>query len=478
MYMVFSSIIFLLLFLPVVTIIYYTIRKEFRNGVLLVASLLFYTWGEPKYIIIMLSSIIINYLFAVCINFLQEKNADKKYQRISLILCIVINIGLLVIFKYTNFMVDNINVVFRLFGKKAIEIGAIALPIGISFYTLQALSYVVDVYRKTTKVQKNLFDLGLFISLFPQLIAGPIVRYHDIADQLKNRTSNSNDFAYGIRRFIIGLGKKVIIANTMGSVADSVFCIPNNQLSLSLSWLGIISYSIQIYYDFSAYSDMAIGLGQMFGFKFLENFNYPYISKSITEFWKRWHISLSNWFKDYLYIPLGGNRKGNLKTYRNLLIVFLCTGIWHGASWNFLFWGIYYGVFLILERMKFIYFDDRLGKSIGRVYTLLVVLIGWVFFRSDSFSYSIGFIKSMFGISHGTPLYDINFYCTSKYIIVFICSILGCTPLISKLFHDFENSGSGKINCIIRDTFLVITLFISIMFLSSNTYNPFIYFRF
>jgi len=473
--MVFSSVIFLFLFLPVVLLIYYSTRKALRNSVLLFASLIFYAWGEPKFIIIMLISLFINYIFGITVDYFQNK---KLYQKLIIVICIFFNIGILVFFKYTNFMVDNFNFLSGLFGGDFLEIKKIALPIGISFYTFHELSYVIDVYRKIAKVQKNFLNLALYILFFPQLIAGPIIRYHDIADQLQNRNVNIEDFAYGIRRFIIGLGKKVIIANTMGVVADSIFSIPATNLTFSLSWLGIITYALQIYYDFSGYSDMAIGLARMFGFRFLENFNYPYISKSITEFWRRWHISLSSWFKDYLYIPLGGNKKGTFKTYRNLIIVFICTGIWHGASWNFLIWGIYYGIFLVLERMKLINFGEKFDKSLGRVYTLLVVFVGWVFFRSDSLHYSIEFLKSMIGITHNVGLYNICLFLNAKFVLTFLLAIIGVMPLVNNIFLKMNIDKISIRNQFARDAYITFTFLVAILYLSNSTYNPFIYFRF
>ena len=476
--MVFSSVIFLFLFLPIVLLIYYTIKKEFRNGTLLLASLLFYTWGEPKFVIIMLASLVANYIFGILVDYFQQNNYKEIYPKLIVALCVIFNIAILVFFKYANFLIGNFNNLLGILDFRLIRFSQIALPIGISFYTFHELSYVIDIYRKAAKVQKNFLDLALYILFFPQLIAGPIIRYHDISDQLKNRKVNVSIFSYGVRRFIVGLSKKVIIANTLGFTADQVFSIPSSNLTFSIAWLGIISYALQIYFDFSGYSDMAIGLARMFGFKFLENFNYPYISKNVTEFWRRWHISLSNWFKEYLYIPLGGNRKGSLLTYRNLIIVFICTGIWHGASWNFLIWGLYYGIFLVLERMKLINFGEKFAKTLGRIYTLLVILVGWVFFRSENLGYSIDFLKSMFGFTKNTEIYSISFFTTPKFILIIMFAILGSTPFVNKVFLKINEDETCKNNMFVRDLYLAALFVISIILLSSSTYNPFIYFRF
>ena len=335
--MLFSSMTFVFMFLPVVCALYLLCKKELHNPILLMASILFYAWGEPKFLAIMLLTILLNYLGAIYV----EKSVNKK---LPLIITIIANLGFLVYFKYFNFILDNINALCH----SNIEPLNIIMPIGISFYTFQAVSYVIDVYRGECKAQKDIYKLALYICLFPQLIAGPIVKYHDIENQIDDREVNFDKVTLGVKRFIIGLAKKMLIANTMGAVADKIFMQPADTFSPLTAWVGALSYTMQLYYDFSGYSDMAIGLGLIFGFTFMENFNYPYISKSITEFWRRWHISLSTWFKQYLYIPLGGNRKGKNRTYLNLFIVFLLTGIWHGASWNFVIWGVWNGVFIIL----------------------------------------------------------------------------------------------------------------------------------
>jgi len=348
------------------------------------------------------------------------------------------------------------------------------------------MSYVIDVYRKEAPSQKNPINIALYVALFPQLIAGPIVRYHDIARQIISRTINVNLFASGVRRFIIGLGKKVLIANTVALIVDKVFSYPANQLSVQAAWIGIIAYSLQIYFDFSGYSDMAIGLGRMFGFDFLENFNYPYIAQSVQEFWRRWHISLSTWFRDYLYIPLGGNRKGNKRTYINLFIVFFVTGLWHGASWNFIIWGIFHGTFLIIERIGFGEFLTKIWRPLRHFYTLLVVIIGWVFFRSDSLSYSLSYLKSMFGLGGGSQSFALsNLYLNNEFVITVVIGIIVSTPILGLINNLFNNIKSQVFHNVLQKSsmlFANICLFAifiaSIMSLASGTYNPFIYYRF
>ena len=383
--MVFSSLEFLCIFLPTVFLLYTVIPvHRVRNALLIVFSLVFYAYGEPVYVLLMIASSLANYLCALWIG---KTGSNKK---LPLVIAVVINLGTLVFFKYTGMLVTAFNAVTHL----AIPVPAIALPIGISFYTFQALSYVIDVYRGEVGVQKNYFKVLLYISFFPQLIAGPIVRYHDIAAQIDNRSQNITQIAQGLRRFICGLAKKVLIANTMGQAADIIFAQNTSSLGFMSAWVGAVAYLFQIYYDFCGYSDMAIGLGKMFGFTFKENFNYPYGARSIQDFWRRWHISLSTWFKEYLYIPLGGNRKGKARTALNKIIVFLLTGLWHGANWTFVLWGLWHGLFLMLE--QYLPFLKKLPKAIGHIYTVLVVLLGFVVFRADTISYGFGYIGRMF----------------------------------------------------------------------------------
>lgn len=470
--MLFSSMIFLWLFLPLVFCSYYLIDKRFKNILLLISSIIFYAWGGVSYSLIMLSSIIINYIFALLIDKAIEDN-NLKNKKIYLALCVIINLSILGYFKYTNFIISIIN---SLSQNKIIELTNIVLPIGISFYTFQALSYVIDVYRGHNKAQKNIFNLALYISFFPQLIAGPIVKYHDIENQILNRNESLENIFYGIKRFIYGLSKKVILANMFALSCDEILKQPTNELGTALAWISAILYTLQIYYDFSGYSDMAIGLGRMFGFNFLENFNYPYISKSIKEFWRRWHISLSTWFKEYLYIPLGGNRKRKLFTYINLLIVFFATGLWHGASYNFILWGLFHGLFLVIER---IFLGKLLEKNklkfINHIYVIFVFVIGWVLFRADDLKHAFELYKLMF--SYKESIYTIRYF---FYPQTFVCFIFGI--LFSGLFQSIfpkvrEATFSSKVY-ILESVIQFILLFICIMYLVNGTYNPFIYFRF
>lgn len=403
--MVFASSLFLFLFLPITLIGYFSLRStSLRNLFLLVMSLIFYAWGEPVYVLLMIVSIIINYTAGLLIHIYHHKQTPLITKGMILTVCIIINLGLLLYFKYANFLINNLNTLLQLLALPSINYPLVALPIGISFFTFQALSYVIDVYRKETDVQLNPINCALYVSLFPQLIAGPIVRYHDVAQQIVSRTITSHQFSLGIQRFIFGLAKKVILANTLGEVADKIFEIPGPDLTTGLAWLGITCYTLQIYFDFAGYSDMAIGLGRMFGFEFLENFNYPYVSQSIREFWRRWHISLSTWFRDYLYIPLGGNRGSWLQTYFNLWIVFFLCGLWHGASWNFVIWGALHGAYLVVERLGWQNHLNRLWRPLQHGYTLLLVMIGWVFFRADSLGHALQYLASMAGFTQADGL--------------------------------------------------------------------------
>ena len=389
--MVFSSALFLFVFLPLALIGLFLLKRKWQNYFLLIMSLLFYTYGEGFLVLLMISSILINYLLGFTLNYFPK---NKKV----LFIGVAINLSGLFFYKYTDFFISNINEVFD----SKLHYLKVALPIGISFFTFQSISYLVDVYSERVKYQENPFNLGLYISLFPQLIAGPIVRYKDVNQQITERKINLNKFTKGIKRFIIGLSKKGLIANPMAVIADEVFSLSVNDLSSGVAWLGVLAYTLQIYFDFSGYSDMAIGLGKMLGFDFLENFNFPYVSKSIQEFWRRWHISLSTWFKDYVYIPLGGNRVSNIKIYRNLMIVFFITGFWHGASWNFIVWGLFHGFFIILERNKTIARFLGANSALSHLYTLLIVIIGWVFFRSSDLYYALNYLKALIGLSNGT----------------------------------------------------------------------------
>lgn len=466
--MLFSSVSFLFMFLPSVLLGYFLLPIRYRNSWLLLASIFFYAWGEPTYVLIMLCSILINYTGARLVA------AYRSHGKLILGASIVADLGILFYFKYFNFVVDNINQ----FMEAKIDFVIVVMPIGISFYTFQAISYLVDVYRGEVEVQKNLFKVALYITLFPQLIAGPIVKYHDVAEQISERQENFPDFIYGLKRFIIGLSKKMLLANPMGAVADNVFSLPVEQMNCLTSWVGAVCYTLQIFFDFSGYSDMAIGLGRMFGFKFLENFNYPYISKSITEFWRRWHISLSTWFKEYLYIPLGGNRVSKFRNYINLFIVFFATGFWHGAAWNFIFWGLWHGIFIVFEKITGWHKNDGgpFLSFIHHFYTLLIVVIGWVMFRADTMTYAGEYIKNMFGQVNGSmQIYPLRYYFDSYEMITMLIALLVSTPLFSSMLNDKYTSAKTHIMI----NLWILTLFIlSAISVVGSTYNPFIYFRF
>ena len=467
--MLFSSNIFLLAFLPAVIILNTLIKPKYSNYLLLIASLLFYAWGEPIYVLLMLFSVLLNWSFGLWI----EK--AQKGRQLLLTICVLLNLSILGFFKYYNFFAGSFN---SLLGAEIIALKNIALPIGISFFTFQALSYVIDLYRGNCKVQKNVLSLALYVSFFPQLIAGPIVRYSDIDEQITNRTVSLEKFAIGFRRFLYGLGKKIIISNMMAELADNIFGLPMEELTTATAWIGALAYTMQIYYDFSGYSDMAIGLGKIFGFDFLENFNYPYLSSSIHEFWQRWHISLGTWFREYVYIPLGGNRKGKLKTYRNLIAVFFLTGMWHGASWTFILWGLYHGFFQIIERLKLKNFLSK-HKVISKIYCLLVVIFGWVLFRSETLIGSIRYILRMlvpwkYGFSN---MFNLSVELTNKHIFTFILAFIGCGLLQSFSNKIPKISKKWKYSKL-ETLYLGLLLIYCLILLTAGTYNPFIYFRF
>ncbi|MEF2245732.1 MBOAT family O-acyltransferase [Paenibacillus sp. IITD108] len=468
--MVFSSVIFLFYFLPLVLILYFSVPFKFKNVILLIFSLVFYAWGEPRYVLLMIISIMMNYGYGIWID---RTDSHEKKKKLILTLAIFVNIGLLGVFKYANFFVHAMNDVFQ----TNVHLTDIPLPLGISFYTFHALSYLIDVYRKKERAQRNLFSLSLYITFFPQLVAGPIIRYNAIADQLKKRVFSSIQFAEGIKRFILGLSKKVLLANPLGSVADTVFATSTMDLSTGSAWVGIIAYTLQIYYDFSGYSDMAIGLAKMFGFEFAENFNYPYISKSISEFWRRWHISLGSWFRDYVYIPLGGSRVAKWKIYRNLFIVWSLTGFWHGASWTFIAWGIYYGLLIALEKAGL---EKLLSKiyPLNHVAVLLLVMIGWVFFRADNFSFATDFIAAMFH-SRGNDIFDsLALSLLSMNWLHFTAAILVAAPIFPRLQKLQLGNTLTKVKTACA-LFFYFFLFVEvILYLINSTYNPFLYFRF
>ena len=464
----FSSIAFVFAFLPIVFLIHLVSPSiKVKNVVLLIFSLFFYAWGEPVYVLMMVGSSFVNWLLSLWI---EKQDKNKK---IAVAISVVVNLLLLTIFKYAGFIVESIN----LLPFVDLTVPSIRLPIGISFYTFQIMSYIIDVYRDKNNCQKNFFTMLLYVTFFPQLIAGPIVKYHDINKQIDERKVTIDGVACGIRRFIIGLSKKLVLADTAAMVVDSIFLINPGEISGYCAWLGAILYIFQIYFDFSGYSDMAIGLAKMFGFDLLENFNYPYISKSITEFWRRWHISLSTWFREYLYIPLGGNRKGRFRTYINLFIVFLATGIWHGANFTFLVWGIYNGVLIVLERCKIINIKNRV---FSHIYTIFAVIIGFVIFRADSLKYAISFIVRMFTpkafLSGGT---DALKFMTPYFIFILICSIIACIPVLSKI-KQLKEKNEKTYKFFDNISYIVVFLLFIICFgvLASNSYSPFIYFRF
>ncbi|MCM1010020.1 MAG: MBOAT family protein [Fusobacterium sp.] len=467
--MLFSSMTFVYMFLPIVCTLYLIAKKELHNPILLIASIIFYAWGEPKYLAIMLLTILVNFFGAKIVEKFKECGKNAK---IPLVITICANLGFLIYFKYFNFLIENINGLFH----SHIHLLHIIMPIGISFYTFQALSYVVDVYRGECKAQQDIYKLALYICLFPQLIAGPIVKYHDVADQIDNRDVNFEKVVLGTKRFIVGLSKKMLLANTIGAIADKIFAQAPDTFSPLVAWVGGVAYSLQLFFDFSGYSDMAIGLGLIFGFKFLENFNYPYISKSITEFWRRWHISLSTWFKQYVYITLGGNRSGKLTTLRNLGIVFLLTGIWHGAAWNFVVWGLWNGFFIILEKLTGWHEEKQhvWQKVLQHIYTILVFIIGWVMFRADNMVYAWEYIKNMFGlVKVHDVVYAMPYYVDNFEIIIFVAAFICCTPLCGRMLQQ-EN----KIAKTFVDLWLIVLLIFSTATIAASTYNPFIYFRF
>ena len=468
--MVFSSIVFLFTFLPAVMILYYLLPVRFRNVILLLASLVFYAWGEPVYLFLMLLSILFNYFSGLDIaRNLQDKRAAKR----SLVFNLIINLAVLGFFKYEGFVLDTLNGILPVH----ISYHALPLPIGISFYTFQILSYIIDVYRGNVKVQTNLPNFALYVTMFPQLIAGPIVQYADVDEQLASREVSWTKFGEGSMYFIRGLAKKVLLANTSGMIFTEVSGLAKGNIAVVTAWLGAFAYMFQIYFDFSGYSDMAIGLGKMFGFEFNMNFNYPYVSKSITEFWRRWHISLSSWFRDYVYIPLGGNRVSKIKHIRNLLIVWFLTGLWHGAAWNFVAWGLYYGVILIIEKYFLSPVLDRLPDVVRHIYSIVLVVIGWVLFFSSSFGQAADYIRVMFGAgAHGFADRESMYLLTSN-LILWLILIFGSTPLVHFRYEHMLRS--KKWNTTIINSVVYAALFIvCIAYLVTETYNPFLYFRF
>ena len=466
--MVFSTPYFLFLYLPITLLLYYIVPLKLRNLVLLIVSLIFYGWGEPIYIVIMFASIIIDYTHGMLVE-RGKKTGKLSLAKGAVASSVILNLSLLFFFKYWDFIAGSLAAI----GLDFMPTLGLELPIGISFYTFQTMSYTIDVYRGDARVQKNIITFGSFVTLFPQLIAGPILQYKDLDQQLESRTHTFDRFASGVQRFCVGCAKKVLIANAVGPLWDSYLATPVDQLTTLGAWLGIIAFSFQLYFDFSGYSDMAIGLGRMLGFDFLDNFNYPYLSRSATEFWRRWHISLGNWFRDYMYIPLGGNRVSKGRLVLNLLVVWAATGIWHGASWNFLFWGLFYFVLLVFEKFWFKKILDKLPRFVGHIYGLLLILVGWTIFAVEDMSQLGGYLKSMFGF--GAGLMDTAFlYNLRNYLPLLIISVIAATPLTKKLWNKLP----GTARKMLLPILLAAGLVLATAYLVDGTYNPFLYFRF
>lgn len=469
--MLFSSITFLFLFLPIMLAVYYIAPPQWKNLLLLAGSLIFYAWGEPVYIILMILSILLNYFCGMDIENKSENEAKAKR---SLVFAITVNIVLLVFFKYFGFLVESTNTLFGI----SIPYRELALPIGISFYTFQEISYIVDVYRGKVKAQQSLVKYALYVSMFPQLVAGPIVCYGDIEKQLTTRKISGRKLGQGAMLFIIGLSKKAVLANTLGKIFEEISSTSASNLTVLMAWLGCITYAFQIYFDFSGYSDMAIGLGRMFGFEFKKNFDVPYISKSITEFWRRWHISLSSWFREYVYIPLGGNHVTISRNIVNLLIVWMLTGMWHGAAWNFIVWGIYYGVVLVLEKYVWGAIVDRWPSVLQHIYALVLVLVGWVFFFSPSLGAALRYLFAMVGGGAGFAGKEVFFVILTHWLF-YLLAVIGSTTLGSRMLRAILNvSENHTVRTVITLVVFFGMLVISVAYLIADTYNPFLYFRF
>jgi len=465
--MLFSSITFIYYFLPIVLGVYFIVPKKLKNIVLLLSSFIFYFWGEPKYSILMLFMTFIGYIGGR----LLDKYRGTKKSKVFFVITIVLELGALGVFKYTNFFVDTINMLFS----SEIDIIRILLPIGISFYTFQILSYVIDLYNGKVQVQKSFINFATYVTLFPQLIAGPIVRYIDVEKELKNRVHSFENFSYGVNRFIIGLSKKVLIANILGEFCDIAKNTENN--SIVFVWAYAVAYALHIYFDFSGYSDMAIGLGRIFGFRFLENFNYPYISRSVTEFWRRWHMSLGSWFRDYVYIPLGGNRVSALKWIRNIAVVWFLTGFWHGAAWNFIIWGLYFAVILIIEKFVLKKYLDK-THLIKYIYSLLLIIIGFLIFNSGSVNEILSSLKNMFFLSNIPVSDSITLFYFKNYIVLFIVAIILSTPLVKVVVDKLKETKVKGIVEVIEMVVIMALLILCVSFLIDASFNPFLYFRF
>lgn len=465
--------VFLWIFIPISILLYFMVDDKYKNLILVFLSIIFYAWGEPTYVVLLVASVVINYILTI----LMDKQIEKNKRKVYFIIAIILNIGILVYYKYFNFLVHNIQNIFSL---DISEVKKVPLPLGISFYVFSSISYIFDIYRKECKAQKNIINMALFITFFPKLLMGPIERYKDFESciDVKNRKITINSFKDGIVRFVYGLGKKVLIADVVARVADLAFDSNISNLNSQLAWLGAMCYMIQIYFDFSGYSDMAIGIAKMFGFDLMENFNLPYTSQSITEFWRRWHISLGNWFKNYLYIPLGGNRKGKLRTYVNLFIVFIATGVWHGAAWNYIAWGIYNGIFMVIERIKLKELIEKNSiKLINHIYAMSVTFIGWIIFRANGLKNALKYIKTLFIDSKGSQLQTYNIL-NNRTIITMIIAVL-LTGILQLLFSKMNKDNKlSKIYRVIEPVCVGVILIISIMSIVNNTYTSFVYFKF
>ena len=465
--MVFSSLMFLFVFLPVTLTVYYVVPLKARNLVLLLFSLIFYGWGEPVYIVLMVASVAVNYLCGLLV---ERRRADDAKARRAVILSVIFNLALLFFFKYSDFVIGNLRRIPFLSGLQPL---GLTLPIGISFYTFQAMSYVIDVYRGQVRAQKSPVTFGAFVTLFPQLIAGPILQYRDVDRQLTDRTHTVDRFADGIGVFIVGLAKKVLLANSIGALWDVYRGMDPALLTTGGAWLGILAFTFQIYFDFSGYSDMAVGLGRMFGFEFMRNFDYPYLSKSITDFWRRWHISLGSWFRNYVYIPLGGNRKGLPRQLVNLLIVWAATGLWHGASWNFLIWGLYFAVILMAEKLFLLKWLSRAPAAVGHIYALFLIVVGWAIFGLEDLNHLAAYLRAMFfggsGLAGARDGYELR-----NSLFLFPVLIAGSTPLAAGLFGRLKGKARGAAVLILTAAALIVCT----AYLVDATYNPFLYFRF
>ncbi len=472
--MIFSSLLFLFRFLPLVLLLYYACPAKLRNLVLLLVSLVFYAWGEPVYVILMIVSILISWTGGLAVDLFLRAGNDRA-AKISLGIAVAAGLSLLGFFKYADFVLRTINQITR----SDIPLLSLALPIGISFYTFQTISYIIDVYRGNASVQKNIISYGAYVTMFPQLIAGPIVQYKTIDRQLRRRHESSEEFAQGVMRFMTGLGKKVLLANNAGVLWDSIRVMDTGTLPVLTAWIGIAAFTFQIYFDFSGYSDMAIGLGHMFGFRFLENFDHPYLAKSATEFWRRWHISLGTWFREYVYIPLGGNRNGTAALIRNTMIVWLLTGFWHGANWNFMLWGVYYGILLLLEKLVFGNALRKLPSALQHVYCMFVVMVGWYLFSYNEITGGTGYLAAMFGgggrvLDHGTV------YQLYSNAVLLIILIIGSTHLPARIGAAVLErvKHSNFLSVVLRGGFMIMVFLLSVAYLVSASFNPFLYFRF